>query len=315
MKLALPSMQKTHNKTIFLDKGYKCDYVGNVDIILSPSLYWVQRHTIPIKYDYQIKPLLKALFDETLPSGDFKYSYAKIKDNEYFIYAYSEDEIKKSIVDAGIELKSVGSIYFAQNELSEYFSTQLQDDEALCVDGEFCIVKSEDTIIKVPAIMAVSKFEIANILDQIELSKQRIKLNSFTGVIDSGILYRASLFFVILSFGVLIEYAYNNSQIQKIQQQKSTLASKNNLPSTQIQLNSIIKKQTKNDIKQTKIRDILYKISSLRLDSSKIKNIQVDRGSLSVVLSNKSDATILKKEFINSSISSQEDNTLVRIRL
>ena len=114
---------------------------------------------------------------------------------------------------------------------------------------------------------------------------------------------------------MLIEYAHNNSQIQKIQQQKSTLASKNNLPSTQIQLNSIIKKQTKNDIKQTKIRDILYKISSLRLDSSKIKNIQVDRGSLSVVLSNKSDATILKKEFINSSISSQEDNTLVRIRL
>ena len=45
-----------------------------VNVILSPSMYWVKRVTLPVKYLYEVKSLIPSLFEENLPEGKYSYS-------------------------------------------------------------------------------------------------------------------------------------------------------------------------------------------------------------------------------------------------
>ena len=316
MRLALPTMQKTPNKLIFLDKGYKCSYQGKVDIILSPSLYWVKKERIPVRFEYQIKPLLKALFDEMLPEDrDFEYSYTKIKEGEYFIYAYNIKEITQAITDAGITLSNVGSLYFAQNELFGYFDTNLKESEALCIDGEFCITKNHDTLIRVPAIMAVSKFEIETILDKIELSNSKIKLKGYSNNFDGALLFRASLVVILFALGLIIESIHINTQVELLELAKEKQSIKNHLPSTSIQLNSIVKKESKSDKIQMKLRKAFYTISQLKTTPQELQKIEYTQSKIVITAIGKHLVKDLQKEFKNIKVEDKNATTIIRIPL
>ncbi len=80
-------------KAFFVDvdsPSYHLD--ESVNVILSPSMYWVKRVTLPVKYLREVKSLIPSLFEENLPDG--KYSYSAYKDGDSFlIFAYNDKEV------------------------------------------------------------------------------------------------------------------------------------------------------------------------------------------------------------------------------
>ena len=78
-----------------------CTLEGPVNVILSPSMYWVKRVKLPVKYLREAKSLIPSLFDENLPEG--KYSYSAYKDGDSFlIFAYNDKEVLDRIAEKGI---------------------------------------------------------------------------------------------------------------------------------------------------------------------------------------------------------------------
>ena len=316
MKLALPTMKHTRNRLIFLDNGYTCDYHYKVDIILSPSLYWIQKEHIPVKYDFQVKPLLKALFDDKLPADDsFKYYFTKIKNNEYFIYAYSQKIIKNTIINSGIKLSNVNNIYFAQTELADYFNKELTNNEALCIDGDFCITKNSDTIIKVPSDMAISKYQIQDVLDKIVLSKNKFKLQTFSLNINQRLFLKASLVAFVVLVGMLIEYFMLTKQIDNIDYDLKKRLKENSLPSTTLELNSISKTAIAKDKKQTKLRNILHQISMLHLTRNELLSIKFSNNNIVIKIKDSNVLHKFKNIYNNAKISTKNNINIVSIKI
>ena len=85
----------TKLKTIFLDPNSDKSVINNYDndsilvtddaskkrekvnVILSPSLYWVKKLSLPVKYVREVKKLLPSIFEDTLPKGNYNYTAYK----------------------------------------------------------------------------------------------------------------------------------------------------------------------------------------------------------------------------------------------
>ena len=88
---------------------------GSVNIILSPSTYWVKRVDLPVKYLRDVRSLMPSLFEEHLPQG--KYSYYTYKDGESFlIFAYNDKEVLDLMAEKNITSANIRNVYLAQSE-------------------------------------------------------------------------------------------------------------------------------------------------------------------------------------------------------
>jgi hypothetical protein len=79
--------------TLFLDPASKeqliYDTSKKVNIILSPSLYWVKKMSLPVTNVREVKKLLPSIFEDSLPVGH--YSYTAYKHGEDFmLFAYED---------------------------------------------------------------------------------------------------------------------------------------------------------------------------------------------------------------------------------
>ena len=80
-------------KTIFLDPSSDISSVEEkVNVILSPSLYWVKKLSLPLKKASEAHKLLPSIFEETLPLGNYNYSVYK-KGDDFFAFAYDDKAI------------------------------------------------------------------------------------------------------------------------------------------------------------------------------------------------------------------------------
>ena len=102
--------------TIFLDTNSN-DFTNkeSVNVILSPSLYWVKKVSLPVKYLRDVKPLLPSLFEDILPDAVYSYFVYK-SEEEYFIFAYEDKKIFNLLNSKGIPASHVNNVYFAQSE-------------------------------------------------------------------------------------------------------------------------------------------------------------------------------------------------------
>ena len=76
--------------TIFLDTICDNFHTDNkVNIILSPSLYWIKKVSLPVKNVKDVKPLLASIFEDILPDGTYNYSAYK-NDDAYLVFAYED---------------------------------------------------------------------------------------------------------------------------------------------------------------------------------------------------------------------------------
>ena len=105
------------HKTFFLDLSSPAVEVDEkVNIILSPSMYWVKKLSLPLSKSSEAKKLLESIFEDTLPLGNYNYSVYK-EGKFFFAFAYDDKFIIDTLEEKGISVANVASVHFAQSEL------------------------------------------------------------------------------------------------------------------------------------------------------------------------------------------------------
>ncbi len=267
------------NKTIFLDADSKSLHVDEkINIILSPSLYWVKKITLPLQSVREVKKLLPSIFEDTLPDGDYSYTAYKAKEaSEFFIFAYEDKKILDLIDSKNININNVASIHFAQ---SEY----LDEDVAMKVNETQSIYIKDDIVILVPCCWIEEKgpLDISNIT----LSSHKVNIQQFGHIIDIKNLYALGITLMVLIVLIFSEYFITLSKAQNILESKDELFVKYNLKSTMMQNKSMLKKYKTIHTKQTKLRKSMSEILSMRLtNNEKITLLDIKGNTLIVTFS------------------------------
>ncbi len=242
-----------------------------VNIILSPSMYWVKRVKLPVKYLREVKSLLPSLFEDNLPAG--KYSYSTYKDGDSFlIFAYNDKEVLDLIAKKGVVSANIDNIYLAQSEFDTI-------EEPIKIDEKSILSLQNGVLVKLPA--ALSKEARPLDLSEHTFSKHSIHLTRFNQIADqkSQIIFASILGFLILMFAV--EWMITGAKVSAMIQKESEVFAQHNLPATSFQNEAIHAKLNTIFERQTRIRDIVNsaltaelaadeKIEQLALDKNKI---------------------------------------------
>ncbi|MEN8303572.1 MAG: hypothetical protein ABFQ64_05845 [Campylobacterota bacterium] len=244
-------------KTIFLDPNSSEDMVDErVNVILSPSLYWVKKITLPIKSVAGAKKLLPSIFEDTLPKGNYNYFVYKEK-NVFFAFAYEDKVILDLLSEKGISDSNVKNVYFAQSELS-------------FIDGTVTINKTQKICLKDGVLILLCEWieDIHEIdLDDIELSKNYITLAQFGHIVDNNSLYTIWLILIMLIALVFTEYFITSHKLQELTALNDNIFKKHNLQETSIQNETVLKEYTLAHSKQTLLREYIAIVLSLKLKS------------------------------------------------
>lgn len=266
----------TQIKTIFLDTNSANFTVDKkVNVILSPSLYWVKKVTVPVKSLRELKPLLESLFEDTLPKGSYSYTAYKQEDN-YFIFAYEDKKILDLLSKKGLSPSHVNNVYFAQSELSNI-------DKALKIDGQQSIVVKDGIVISLPALWANGDEKLN--VKELKLSKHNVKLKQFGHIVDDKSLYTIVGLFVVFIVIVATEYFITENKITQIENMQNTLFTKYDLKPTMIQNRSMLKEYKSTYEVQTKLRNTIAVLLKLSLDSNqKIKFLHFKADKLNVTV-------------------------------
>ena len=277
----------TKNKTLFLDPSSSdthYQYDTKVDIILSPSLYWVKKLSLPVKYISDVIKLLPSIFEESLPDGNYSY-YAYKSGDFYFAFAYEDKLIIDEISKKGILLSNVSDVYFAQSELNH-------TKGAISISESLSLYVKDELVVLVPSEWAEEKNDLD--ISQITLSKNRVILQQFGHIVDRKSFY--SIFgilaiFILLAFS---ELYITNKKSQDILELKNELFAKNSLKPTMMQNRVILKKYLSTHNKQIKIREYISHLLSLRLKSNeKITLINLKNTKLLVNFSSTNSKTLM----------------------
>ena len=252
--------------TVFVDSNSADFHIeDSVNIILSPSLYWVKKVNLPVKSLREVKPLLESLFEDILPEGGYSYVASKSGD-EYFIFAYDDKYILDLLAQKGIPSSKINGVYFAQNEL-------LHLQEAKKIDENEVILVKDDIVILLPLQFSPTE----NILDisDLKLSKNRITLKQFGHILNEKSLYAIVVLFVVLLLLVTTEYIITLNKIDKIQTQRDNIFSKYALKPTMMQNRSLLKGYEESYKRQMKLRNVLAVVLDMHLKSThKVKFIE-----------------------------------------
>lgn len=266
-------------ETVFLDlhsKNFTVDEAAKVNVILSPSLYWVKKISLPVKNVREARTLLPSLFEDTLSDGVYSYSTYKVED-DFYIFAYDDKHILETLSAKGINPAQVASVYFAQSELYTL-------SEAKKIDEQNSVCVRDDIVVLLPNIW----FENSTDLDisDIELSKHTLQLKQFTHIVNAK-----SFTMLVSVFGILIillgvEYFIVNDKLQKTLESKDEIFVKNGLKPTMMQNTSMLKSYKKTHQKQTQIRECIGEILSLKLQNTeRLTSLKLKGDTLSVTIS------------------------------
>jgi hypothetical protein len=249
----------TNSSTIFLDVS--SSDIGNVknikklNIILSPSFYWVKKVSLPVKTVRDAIKLLPSVFEDMLPVGI--YSYSAYKEGEYFyVFAYEDKKIIDTFQKLGISLSNISNVYFAQSELKN-----LQG--AIKVSDTQSVYLKDGIVVLVPCCWIEENGKLD--VDSLHLSKYKIKLKQYGHIVDNRVFYKVIAICTVLILLVLTEYFITSHKKEQIIVQKEEIFSKYNLKSTMFQNKSLLKKYKTIHSKQTNIREYLSYMLSLKL--------------------------------------------------
>jgi len=260
-------------RIVFLDPDSDIHVTNDekIDLVLSPSLYWVQRVKLPIKYVREVRKLLPSLFEDILPKGNYSYSVYKdeIEENTYFIFAYEDKLIIDLASSFGINSSNIASVRFSQSVLSEL-------QTALKINETQSIYVKDGVVTLVPCCWIQESGEID--LQTLKLSKHTLTLAQFGHIVDNSSLYKIAGVMVAFSVLFLSEYFITQQKISTLQTQKNELFSKYKLKPTMFQNNALLKKYKDIHNNQTKLRDQLSK----KLKEPKIRLITYKNNQLKV---------------------------------
>ena len=246
--------------TIFLDSNSNINYDIEKDtklnIIVSPSFYWVKKVSLPIKYVKDAKKLLPSLFEEVLPEGNYSYTTYK-KENYFYIFAYEDKLILDAISKANIPSTAISNIYFAQSELDSL-------ETAFSINELQSIYTKDDIVVLVPSNLIKESQDLN--LSELTLSKHSINLQQYAHIVDNSIFKKVGAAFLILALLFFSEFFILKQKTTLVQTQKAGLISKYKLKQTMFQNKSMLKKYKKIDTKQKNIRKYVLDTLSLKLN-------------------------------------------------
>ena len=261
------------SKKVFLCTEMKILEHSKIDIILSPEFYWVRIFEIPVKTLSQAKAVLPTLFEDLIPEiTELSYQILKLDENKYLCFAYSNQKIYESLKNSGVNLSLINGIYFAQNECKEFNQFK--------VNGKGFLYTQDNILVKVPTEIINDKTDLNEFINKINLSSNKVEIKLYSNFLNTkqlGIVIFICIIITILNFSKFFIF---KSEISKIEEKMEEIKSFNNLPSSSIQLDSIIninKKIAQNEINK---RDILsYLLENKKLE---IKNISINNNILEV---------------------------------
>ena len=246
-------------KTVLLDPNSKRFPLDEkVNIILSPSLYWVKKLSLPLKHAREVRKLLASLFEDTLPVSDYSY-YVYKQDEDFFAFAYEDKVILELLSKQGISSSNVKNVYFAQSEL--FFI-----EGAMKINDTQSIYMKNDILILLPCCWIDEKGTLD--LAQITFSKNSISLTQYGHIIDTKSIYKISAALVALIGIVFAEYFITAQKVEEITAKKDNIFIKNRLKSTMFENRSILKKYRAIYTKQMKLREVSSILISSKLKSS-----------------------------------------------
>lgn len=246
------------NKILFLDPNY--DVVcgdEKVDIILSPSLYWIKKISLPTNSLREVKTLLPSIFEDTLPDGVYSYSaYKSSEDSFFYVFAYEDKKILDVITQHGISIANIANVHFAQTELQNI-------DHGLRINDSQCLYVKDSIVVLLPSSWVEEKEELD--LSSITLSKHKITLQQFAHIVDYKSLYGVISVLAILILLVFSELFITAYRSQEIVSKTDQIFIKDNLKPTIFENRSILKKYEKIDEVQTRFREYVSYLLSLKL--------------------------------------------------
>lgn len=264
-------------KTLFLDVDTP-QYKENtpLNIILSPSLYWVKKVELPVKYLRDVKPLLPSLFEEHLPS-DKKYSYSAYKEGESFlIFAYNDKEILDLIAEKGISSSNLKNIYLAQSELNTLEAPAKVSDEGL-------LMVNDSVVMRLPLALAPEALPLN--LENHTPSKHTIHLTRFNQIADKKSQLLISSIFGILILMFAIEWMITSSKVTHILQRQEAVFNEHHLQATSFQNEAIYSKLNNVFERQARIRDILNLALTIKLQpKEQLERISLEKRKIVIVI-------------------------------
>lgn len=266
-------------KIVFLDPQTEIVVSDeSLDIVLSPSLYWVKKVNLPLKYARDAKKLLVSLFEDILLEGTYSYSVYKetsqeesSKDGTFMIFAYEDKTILDLLSKQGVLLSNVASIHFAQSELDKL-------DGAIKINETQSIYVKDSVVTLVPCCWIEESGDLD--LSEMKLSKHSITLSKFGHIVDNKSLIKVGAILGVFILLTWVELFIVKQDVQKIEEESVALFTKYDLKPTMFQNKSLLKKyksihnhQTKlredfkNILKQKDIKKITYKNNTLKVSS------------------------------------------------
>jgi hypothetical protein len=265
-------LNKTNKITnIFLSSKSKFDTNDNVNIILSPEFYWTRIFEINIKSKKEITTILPTLFEEFTYIDELKFYYKHIEDNQYLCFAYDETKIIQALTNANLSTKQIEAIYFGQIELESIID---KNNPCVKVDGT-CLSFIDNLLVQIPCILNAN-IENKISIDNIELSKHKININSTSKYIDSKIANKLSVLLIILIIINFSKVYINMDNSSKIDNNLDKIKTENNMPATSIQTKSIIQSLSKKSKQQLKMRTAIKYIFNIKnISKSKIVKLEL----------------------------------------
>ncbi len=248
-------------KTLFLDPDYDISNVDEkVDIILSPSLYWIKKISLPLKSLREIKTLLPSIFEEILPDGVYSYSvYKSNEDDSFYAFAYEDKKILDLLAQYEIPMTNIASVRFAQSELNTI-------EGAVQINDEQCLYVKDSIVVLLPSAWVDEKQELS--LDAITLSKHKIALQQFAHIIDYKSLYGVISVLLIFIFLTIGELVITTQRSDDVVAKTDEIFVTEDLKPTLFENRSILKKFEKRHAFQTQFRAHLADLLALKLNKN-----------------------------------------------
>ena len=244
--------------TLFVDlNSENFNTVENVNIILSPALYWVRKISLPVKNAREARNLLPSLFEDILPEGIYSYSVYK-EGEDFFIFAYEDKKILELLHTKGISSMQLENVYFSQSELID-----LQNAKKIS-DAQSIYVK-DDIVLLIPSQWTEDALILD--IDGINLSKHSIRLKQFGHIVDDKSFNTLVVIFSILIMLLGMEYFITQKKLQDTLSLRDDAFVNYGLKSTMLQNRSMLKSYNKIHDKQTKLREYIGYFLSMKLRS------------------------------------------------
>jgi hypothetical protein len=268
---------KRNATTLFLDPVWqgKQEYKKGekFNIILSPSLYWVKKVQLPVKYLREVKKLLPSIFEEILPDGHFSYSAFKEGDS-YYIFAYEDKKILALLEAHGIHHSNIAGVYFAQGELDI-------EEQVYQINETQVIYAKDDIVIVAPKIWFATSVPLD--LQNHKIHSQSITLQQYGHIVNKGALYKISGALVVLIAIIGTQIMLTHEKINYIESLKENIFTKYKLYPTMMQNRAILAKYEGIYEIQTKLRGFIALFLKLPLKKSqKIVLLEYDKKRLHV---------------------------------